>query len=214
VGRAEENSQHMDLSNVGRQIRRLRQVHGVSTAHLAEVIDVSRGYLSRLENGHQIPSLVLLQALAEHFDTEIGFFFETTTEQAVAIERQAAQLSPAVPADDTFTYEPLCSDRGRKQAHPFIAVFKGNTTTHVEPHSAELFRYVLDGMLILKFPHAEYKLAAGDAVYYDALQQHDFICPTDEPARVLTLFIPGLPQGLSSAPIHVGHRGRDEENTP
>ena len=50
----------MDLIAMGSKLAELRRLHKVSASALAEAVGISRGYLSRVENGRQVPSLVIL----------------------------------------------------------------------------------------------------------------------------------------------------------
>ncbi|MFI9250099.1 helix-turn-helix domain-containing protein [Streptomyces sp. NPDC053069] len=51
-----------DGTSFGAELRRLRRAEGKSLAQLADVLRTSKGYLSRLENGHQRPSAQFARA--------------------------------------------------------------------------------------------------------------------------------------------------------
>ena len=54
-------------SNFGRFIREIRQSRGHSIKSLAPKLSVSYGYLSKIENGHTIPSEDFIGKLSECF---------------------------------------------------------------------------------------------------------------------------------------------------
>jgi transcriptional regulator with XRE-family HTH domain len=179
----------VDLLAIGSKIAALRSRHGVSASALADVVGVSRGYLSRVENGRQVPSLVLLDAIAGEFGAELGDFFDTSSTGQVALHPAVDRAECAIPPKATFAYEALCTQRSHKRAPPFLAFFRPGTRTRVAVHDAEYFRYVLAGRVVLHYDGERHELSAGDSIYYDASLAHEFECIGPAVARVITLFV-------------------------
>jgi transcriptional regulator with XRE-family HTH domain len=164
-------------------------MHGVSGTALAGAVGISRGYLSRVENGRQVPSLLILDAIAQKFGIELGYFFNGNSTGEVAISPAVDLAESEFPPETTFAYEALCTQRSQKLAQPFLAFFLPRTRTRVAAHNAEYFRYVIAGRLTLHYEGERYDLAAGDAIYYDSTSAHEIECVSQAPARVITLFI-------------------------
>jgi ribosome-binding protein aMBF1 (putative translation factor) len=59
------------LHLIGGVIRNLRMQHGMSQMELACAMDTHRSYVSRLECGHLIPSLLTLERIAHTFRVEV-----------------------------------------------------------------------------------------------------------------------------------------------
>jgi len=179
----------VNLIAIGSKIAELRAQHRISASALAEAVGVSRGYLSRVENGRQVPSLVLLDAIAREFDAELGDFFDTRSTGQVAVHPAVDKITNEFPPKATFTYEALCTQRSHKRAPPFLAFFRPGTRTRVAVHDAEYFRYVIAGRVVLHYEGKRYALSPGDSIYYDASSAHEFECVGSVPARVITLFV-------------------------
>jgi transcriptional regulator with XRE-family HTH domain len=179
----------VDLIAIGAKIAELRTRHGVSATALAEAVGISRGYLSRVENGRQVPSLVILDAIAQEFNTELGSFFDTKSTGQVAVHPGVDRAENEFPPKATFTYEALCTQRSHKRALPFIGFFRPRTRTRIAVHDAEYFRYVVAGRVVLHYDGERYELAAGDAIYYDATSAHELECVSRKPAMIITLFV-------------------------
>lgn len=190
----------MDLVAIGSRIAELRTARGVSAESLAKSVGISRGYLSRVENGRQVPSLVILDSIAQQFGIELGAFFESSSIGEVAVHPAADRTECEFPSKATFTYEPLCIRRDHKRALPFIAFFRPHARTRIAVHDAEYFRYVVAGRITLFYRNERYDLAAGDAVYYDATSPHEIECTSAAPAKVITLFVKS-----SLVPVMNGH---------
>jgi len=60
---------------IGTRLRELRQERKLSQGDITEVIGLPRSYLSRIENGHTIPSLETLQRLAAALDVPLYRLF-------------------------------------------------------------------------------------------------------------------------------------------
>src|SRR5271157_4585111 len=56
--------------NVGKQIRTLREAKGLSLADIEKRSGLSRSYVSRVENGHTVPSLSTLERFAKAIEVE------------------------------------------------------------------------------------------------------------------------------------------------
>lgn len=60
---------------LGTRIKEIRKSRGLSQERLAEKVDISPRYLSRLEVGQQIPSIETLTGLAEALDVQLWELF-------------------------------------------------------------------------------------------------------------------------------------------
>lgn len=183
----------MDMTALGARIAQLRESHGFSAAEVAAAAGISRGYLSRLENGHQLPSLVILDAIAQQFGVAMGYFFETNSDGQVAVQTGIDAIGGELLAGSSFAYEALCVQRGHKLADPFLATFRPGTLTEISAHDAEYFRYVIAGCLILHYGDDRYELRQGDAIYYDATRPHEIECLGDVPTKAVTLYVKAPP---------------------
>ena len=61
--------------NLGQSIRKIRQAKGISQGEMQKRTGILRSYLSRVENGHTVPSFATLQRLAGAMDVTLSDFF-------------------------------------------------------------------------------------------------------------------------------------------
>jgi transcriptional regulator with XRE-family HTH domain len=61
---------------LGQKIKELRKARGLSQDRLSEKIDIDSKHLSRIEVGHNFPSLDTLQKLADALHVELKDLFE------------------------------------------------------------------------------------------------------------------------------------------
>lgn len=64
------------LPKLGSRLKEIRKTRGLTQEALAEKIDLSPQYLSRLEGGHQSPSLETVARLAEALNLELSELFD------------------------------------------------------------------------------------------------------------------------------------------
>jgi transcriptional regulator with XRE-family HTH domain len=77
-------------SNIGTTIRGYRLQRGMSQGDIEKRTGLLRCYLSRVENGHTIPSLETLQKIARALDLQLAEFF---AEETVGKEMSSLHLS-------------------------------------------------------------------------------------------------------------------------
>jgi len=64
------------LRRLGGRIKEIRKARGMTQEALAERIEMSPQYLSRIEGGHQSPSVEMLAKLADTLEVELWEFFD------------------------------------------------------------------------------------------------------------------------------------------
>lgn len=77
-------------ANIGATIRAYRLQKGMSQGDIEKKTGLLRCYLSRVENGHTVPSLETLQKIAYALDLQLAQFF---SDEAVSREMSALKLS-------------------------------------------------------------------------------------------------------------------------
>jgi len=90
-GNLEEPIKSLSVSmNIGNTIRDYRLQKGMSQGDIEKRTGLLRCYLSRVENGHTVPSLDTLQKIASALDLQLSQFFAADT---VAKEMSGLNLS-------------------------------------------------------------------------------------------------------------------------
>lgn len=77
--------------NIGETIRSFRLHKGMSQGDIEKRTGLLRCYLSRVENGHTIPSLDTLAKIASAMDVQLGQFFADSS--ADAANRATTQMN-------------------------------------------------------------------------------------------------------------------------
>lgn len=80
--------------NIGMTIRGLRQQRGLSQGDIEKKTGLLRCYLSRVENGHTVPSLDTLKKIAGALDLQLSEFFaeEAPTKEVFGLNLNADEI--------------------------------------------------------------------------------------------------------------------------
>ena len=170
--------------HIAERIREYRQQLGMSGSQLAEASGLSKGMLSKLENGQVSPSLASLVRLSEALQVPVTAFFRGLDEERDVLHVKAGQGLDISHRGSRagHRYQLLGSMRGpNKRMEPVLVTLLERTEVFpLYQHSGTELLYVLSGKLDYAVGGAEYTLEAGDALQFDGEVPHG-------PRRLITL---------------------------
>jgi len=79
---------------IGRRIQALRKTRGLTSEKLAYENDMSKSYLSRIENGKRLPTFSFLNKLAKALDYELWQFFVNQAPTAESFKPKKGRAGP------------------------------------------------------------------------------------------------------------------------
>ena len=153
----------------GVKIKELRLKKGLTQEELADRCELTKGYISQLENDLTSPSIATLADILQNLGSNLSeFFAENETEQIVFT------------TDDMFEKENgnqkvrwLVPTSQKNAMEPILTVLDPSAKTEKDlPHEGEEFGYVLEGNISVNIGKQIYKAAKGDAFYYRADKTH------------------------------------------
>lgn len=157
--------------NIGSKIQDLRNQNGLTQKELADRTELTKGYISQLEHGQAIPSIMTLLDILECLGTNITEFFSEELKKQIVFqeedyftkeyESQKATIDWLVPDAQKNQMEPI---RVTLEAEGFMPDDK--------PHDGEEFGYVLSGDLYLILGDEKHHVKKGESFYYSAVKHH------------------------------------------
>ena len=179
---------------VGNTIRDLRRANGLTIADIADRADISRGMLSRIENGQTASSLeglsriaralgVSLSTLFRNFEVDGGGAQLVKKGQGMEVARRGTRSG--------HTYHLLAYDQGpSKLFEPFlITIEEPSETFPVFEHPGTEFIYMLEGKMEYRHGNSSYRLQPGDALTFNGETPHGPGELTECPIRFITVII-------------------------
>lgn len=162
---------------VGATLKKLRQDQNLTIQDVARLSDISRGMLSRLENGQVMPSLetlcrvcravnVSMSQLFKDYDMPDGAARYVPAGQGMKVVRRGTKRG--------HTYELLSYDQGPKKSfEPFLITLDDQSEVFPRfQHSGTEFIYMLEGRIEYRHGQHTYLLKPGDSLTFSGEIPH------------------------------------------
>ena len=177
--------------NIGKKIRALRLGNSLTQEELANRLELTKGYISQLENDLTSPSMQTLFSILEVLGTDVHEFFSKEEEQTVVYKKEdfyekenealKHMISWIVPNALKYEMEPIIID-----------LAPGGQSEIDDPHPGEEFGYVLEGQVILIINKKRYIIRKGETFYYLANKEHYLMNSSHQNAKVLWIRTPPM----------------------
>lgn len=177
--------------DIGKKIRALRLGNSLTQEELANRLELTKGYISQLENNLTSPSMQTLFSILEVLGTDIHEFFSKEEEQTVVYKKEdfyekdnndlKHMISWIVPNALKYEMEPI-----------IISLQPGGQSEIDDPHPGEEFGYVLEGQVTLVLNKKRYIIRKGETFYYPANKEHYLINNSSNKAKVLWISTPPM----------------------
>lgn len=178
----------MDL---GKKIRALRLGNNLTQEELANRLELTKGYISQLENNLTSPSMQTLFSILEVLGTDVHEFFSKEEEQTVVFRKEdfyekenehlKHMISWIVPNALKYEMEPI-----------MIELESGGQSEIDDPHAGEEFGYVLEGQVVLVLNKKRHIIKKGETFYYLANKEHYLLNNSQQKAKVLWISTPPM----------------------
>jgi transcriptional regulator with XRE-family HTH domain len=186
---------------ISQRVREHRQQLGLTVAQLAESSGISKGMLSKIENGHASPSLGTLARVAAAINVPVTSLFRGLEEEHDALYVPAGRGLEIV-RDGTrvgHRYQLLGSMRGaHKRMEPLLVTLTDESEVFpLFQHSGTEFIYMLGGAMEYGYGLARYSLRKGDALQFDGEIPHGPTKLSKTPIKFLTVIAYGAMPSMS-----------------
>lgn len=158
---------------IGHKIKDLRLAAELTQEELANRAQLTKGFISQVENDQTSISLDSLIDILDALGTTITEFFADSdkTERIafnrtdrIAMEGRGAQsFELLVPGSTNMLMDPI-----------LITLAPGEALETEEPHAGEEFGLVLTGQLAVRYGKKTWRLKKDDCFYFESLKAHQF----------------------------------------
>ena len=173
---------------IGEKIRDLRLGCDLTQEELADRCELTKGYISQLENDLTSPSIATLIDILSALGTDLKeFFSDIDGEEKISfaksefIEKQTSDyvLNWLVPNAQKNEMEPI-----------HMRLYAGGATDEDVPHEGEEFGYVLKGEIMLVVGKKRTKIKKGESFYFKATKVHKIINKSSVDAEFIWVSTP------------------------
>ncbi|GAA3776703.1 hypothetical protein GCM10022240_30230 [Microbacterium kribbense] len=165
----------------------------MSLRSLADQTGLSATLLSQIERGVTDPSLKSLRMLAGVFGQSVATLFENSDLPPVTISRPGARSRITSPAGHV-QYERIAASNGSFEVLRGVLQPGDTSSDDAWAHESLECVYVITGTLTVFVGTEQHRLAAGEAVTFDARQPHRYANDsTTDLAELLMTVSPPMP---------------------
>ena len=165
----------MDERRVGKNIKKLRKERGLSLNELAEMIGMTKGYISKIENSESAPPLSTLSKIALSLDVEVGALtaedLDLPQPMKVCVTKKGQGKKLTTGNLVGYHYEILAHKKSGKNMEPMLLT-PAFEEEAIFSHEGEEFMYTIEGTHEVIYDGESYIIDAGDSIYFDSIVPH------------------------------------------
>ena len=172
---------------LGTKIKQLRLHCALTQEELADRCELTKGYISQLENDLTSPSIATLVDILSALGTNLKEFFSEEEEEKIVFKEDdfiekdtgAVKINWLVTNAQKNAMEPL-----------IVELMPGKFTEADVPHEGEEFGYVLSGSVIVHLGNKKYRCNKGESFYFKPRMNHYISNPGKTTAKVIWVSTP------------------------
>lgn len=160
--------------NIGKNIRAVRVRLKLTQQELADQCQLSKGMISKLENGVVVPAIATLAKIAQALHVKISDLIESDQQKPSTYAiNPFSNLSQFIPTAMGYQmFNPAAGLKDTAMEPLLINADEATLKPHMVSHPGEEYIFVFSGEMTFKVGEQSYLLRRGDSVFFDGLQKH------------------------------------------
>ncbi len=173
--------------DIGVKIKRLRILLTLTQEELANRCELTKSYISQLENNKTSPSIQTLTHILEVLGTTLSdFFYEESIKKIVFSEEEQFEKE-----FDGYTINWLVPTSQKLFMEPILVTIKPHSQVLEDhPHDGQEFGYILEGEIQVVSGKQKQTCKAGEAFYITTDSTHYLINETSQEAKLIWVSSP------------------------
>lgn len=156
---------------IGEKIRRLRIEKQLTQEELANRCELSKGFISQIENDLTSPSIATLMDILQILGTNLNEFFSEEPNERVKFTDD--DMFETEDEELKYKLKWLIPDAQKNEMEPIMLLLQPlGKYKEEEPHEGEEFGYVLGGTIHLHLGDKVFKIKKGESFYFKPKANH------------------------------------------
>jgi transcriptional regulator with XRE-family HTH domain len=173
---------------IGERLKRLRMVNSLTQEELASRADLTKGYISQLENDATSPSIATLKVILDVFGVSMQEFFSETDDEAVVYGRDVRVKATD---DEKIMVELLVPGAQHRDMDPVLVTLPPGGEMEEQPfHEGEEFGFVLLGKIQIRLDDQLHTVTKDECFYFTSDKRHSVKNIGKGEARILWVVTP------------------------
>ena len=154
---------------IGKKIKEKRILLGLTQEELANRCELTKGYISQLENDKTDPSIETLKIILD----ALGFSFSSFFKDDENIQIKFSEEEQLDKDYGEYIQSWLVPSAQSLKMEPIYVILRKNGKTDIDyPHPGEEFGYVIDGQIKLFYGDEEVIINKGESFYIKTNKKH------------------------------------------
>ena len=172
---------------LGEKIRDLRLSCNLTQEELGDRCELTKGYISQLENDLTSPSITTLIDILSALGTNLKEFFNEDEQEKIVFKKAEFIEKFA----DGYKLSWLVPNAQKNKMEPIHIELDGHSQTEEDyAHEGEEFGYCLEGEIIIVLGKKRHKVKKGESFYYKSDKVHKIINKTENIAEFIWVSSP------------------------
>lgn len=173
--------------DIGSKIKTIRLQRGLTQGELAARAELTKGYISQLENDIASPSIATLIDILNILGVSPRDFFTEKKEEKIVFGRNDFFES----ANGTGTNVWLIPNSQKNEMEPILLVLEEGEASDLRyPFEGEEFGYVLEGRVVIETDVSSHVAKKGEAFYINGIRQHRILNDGKTRAKIIWVTTP------------------------
>ncbi len=173
---------------LGEKIKDLRLACELTQEELADRCELTKGYISQLENDLTSPSIATLIDILSALGTNLREFFADEEEEEKIVFQKSEFIEKVT---EEYVLNWLVPNSQKNAMEPVYMILNAGSTTDEDfPHEGEEFGFVLKGEIIVVLGKRKIKVKKGESFYFKADKVHLIVNKSKTPAEFIWVSSP------------------------
>ena len=173
---------------LGEKIKNLRLSCDLTQEELADRCELTKGYISQLENDLTSPSIATLIDILSALGTDLKEFFSDSDEKEKVSFNKNEFIEKVT---DGYVLNWLVPNAQKNAMEPVHIVLRGGAKTDDDfPHEGEEFGFVLKGEIVLNLGKRKVTVKKGESFYFTPKTVHSISNGKDKDAEFIWVSSP------------------------
>lgn len=173
--------------SIGVKIKSRRMMCQLTQEELADRCELTKGYISQIENDLVSPSISTLTDILSALGTDLKEFFSEDDEEQIVFGNNDYIVKQTEENEITW----LVPNSQKNEMEPIIMVINPHTSTTIDmPHEGQEFGYILEGNVELVVGNQKYICKKGETFYFSTDKNHYLNNNSDEYVKLIWVSSP------------------------
>lgn len=157
--------------NIGKKLKGLRILKGLTQEELADRAELSKGFISQVERNLTSPSISTLTDILQCLGSDLKEFFSDSEDSQIVFKKTDYFEKTDTELHNVIQW--IIPNAQKNIMEPILLTIDcGGSTYPDNPHEGEEFGYILSGSVDIHIGNKIFKVKSGESFYFASKYKH------------------------------------------